>query len=116
MKIRRIIKSILQRSSKPKKVSVDVTFDHLSHQIKTLSNQTILSIANAHDVDIPHYCGGCNRCGTCSVKIIDGSENLSKAKGNEEMVLGVDKFQKGHRLACQARVLGDVTIHIPDWF
>ena len=88
MKIRRIIKSILQRSSSPKQVSVEVSFDHLNHQIKTVSEQTILAIANAHDIDIPHYCGGCNRCGTCSVKIIHGSENLSKAKGNEELVDG----------------------------
>ena len=116
MKFRRFIKSILKRQSTLNPVPVRVTFDHLNQHIETLSHQTILDIANANDVDIAHYCGGCNRCGTCAVKIIDGVDNLSKAKGNEEMVLGVDKFQKGHRLACQARILGDVTIHIPDWF
>ena len=116
MKFRRLIKSFLKRSASPKRIPVRVSFDHLNHHLEARSHQTILEIANAHEVDIPHYCGGCNRCGTCVVKIIDGSENISTAKGNEEMVLGVDKFQKGHRLACQARVLGDVTIHIPDWF
>ena len=116
MKFRRIIKSFFQRSSRRKITSVSVKFDHIEQHIETMSHQTVLEIANQNDIDIPHYCGGHNRCGTCVIKVVDGIDKLSKAKGNEEMVLGVDKFQKGHRLACQARVIGDVTIHIPDWF
>lgn len=116
MKIRRFIKSIIKKKQAPQKVPVRIRFDHLNQIIETKSHQTILSIANAHDIDIPHYCGGCNRCGTCVIKVIEGQNNISVAKGNEEMVLGVDKFRKGHRLACQTIVLGDVTIQIPEWF
>lgn len=116
MKIRRLISRILKRQKPPQITEVQVHFDHLDKPIEAKSHQSILDIANAHDIEIAHYCGGCCRCGTCSVKILDGIELLSKPKGNEELVLGVDKFQKGHRLACQARVLGDITIHIPDWF
>ena len=116
MKIRRLIKSLLKRNTPQERVRVHVFFENMNCNIETMSHQTILEIANTHDIDIPHYCGGCNRCGTCVVKIVEGHQNLSNAKGNEEMVLGVDKFQKGHRLACQAHVLGDVTIHIPEWF
>ena len=50
------------------------------------------------------------------VLILKGQDNLSKVSGNEQMVLGVDKFQKGHRLACQANVHGDVSLRIPEWF
>ena len=116
MKFRRFIKSVLKRASSSNTFPVKVHFDHLDQPIDATSHQTVLDIANANDIDIPHYCGGSNRCGTCVIKIIDGQQNLSESKGNEQMVLGVDKFQKGHRLACQARVIGDVTIHIPDWF
>ena len=116
MKIRRLISRIIKRKKEPEKKIVSVHFDHLKSALQVQSHQSILAIANAHDIEIPHYCGGCCRCGTCSILVIDGNNQLSKPKGNEELVLGVDKFQKGHRLACQAHVLGDVTIHIPDWF
>ena len=100
----------------PKNVHIIFHQKDKSVEIKTLSGTSILSIANKHDLDIPHYCGGCCRCGTCSVEIIHGESYISPIGGNESMVLGLEKSQKGHRLACQAIIHGDIEVRIPDWF
>ena len=78
--------------------------------------KSILHVATENRIEIPHYCGGNSRCGTCIVEVFNGAENLSKATGTEQIVLGIDKFQKGHRLACQAKIIGNVSVKIPNWF
>jgi len=76
---------------------------------------TLLQAIKKMDVDINYYCGGTCSCGTCYVKVLWGAERLSDASGREQMVLGVDKYGSNHRLSCQARIQGDVTIKIPEW-
>ena len=115
MKFRSLIKRILFPTTQQSVKIAVVTFNQ-EKSFDVHTNTTILQIAQKFDIDIPHYCGGNSRCGTCVVDVIHGSENLTPISGVEQMVLGVDKFQKGHRLACQARVLGDVSLSIPDWF
>jgi ferredoxin, 2Fe-2S len=77
---------------------------------------TILAGAGAAGVDLDHYCGGMASCGTCKVSVVTGAENLMDADGREQMVLGSQSASDGLRLACQARVVGPVTIRIPRWF
>lgn len=58
-----------------------------------------------------HLCGGRGLCSTCRVRIIDGSENLSKMEGYERISLrGHLSFAEDVRLACQAKVIGPVEI------
>ena len=50
-------------------------------------------------------------CGTCIVKVLEGKENLSPMDEKEKDTLGVMGMDDGeHRLACQCKVNGDVTI------
>lgn len=77
---------------------------------------TVLEAAKLHGVDLRSYCGGNCSCGTCRVEIRGGGRNLSRCEGMEEMVLGPERKGRGDRLACQAQVLGDVDVVIPDWF
>ena len=120
MKLRNIVKKIIRLfPSKSAKPTIDIIIGFsgiVEAEIQSPSNQTVLSIANKNDIDIPHYCGGYSRCGTCVIKVLSNPDNLSVANGNEIMVLGIDKFEKGHRLACQAHVHGNVQVYIPDWF
>jgi len=55
---------------------------------------------------------GCREgdCGTCLMEIIDGLENLSVPSVLESKVLQENMAGKNFRLACQAQVLGDVTV------
>jgi 2Fe-2S ferredoxin len=77
---------------------------------------TILAAAASGGVDLDHYCGGMASCGTCKVEIVAGAESLLAAEGREQMVLGAQSSAAGLRLACQARVVGPVTVRIPRWF
>lgn len=77
---------------------------------------TVLDAARQAGVDLRSYCGGNCSCGTCRVEIVRGDRNLSRRQGMEEMVLGAEKVARGDRLACQAQVLGEVEVRIPEWF
>ena len=68
------------------------------------------------DVDIASYCGGHCSCGTCRVDILHGAEALTPRQGQEAMVLGSAQVAGGERLACQARVLGPVTVQVTERF
>jgi len=55
---------------------------------------------------------GCREgdCGTCLMKVDDGWDNLSSKSVIEDKVLRENAAGRHHRLACQAQVLGDVTV------
>jgi len=78
--------------------------------------KSLLSAAMEMGVRLDHFCGGECSCGTCRVEIIDGSQNLSRQDGMEQMVLGATNVAAGNRLACQARILGPVRVRVPEWF
>lgn len=77
---------------------------------------SLLAAARLLEVDLSHYCGGMCSCGTCRIQVISGAHNLSRPHGNEPLVLGDARVRAGDRLACQARVLGPVTVKVPAWF
>lgn len=55
---------------------------------------------------------GCREgdCGTCLMTVDEGWNNLSEPSVVEHRVLKENKAQRHQRLACQAQVLGDVTV------
>ena len=55
---------------------------------------------------------GCREgdCGTCLMHVLEGANNLSTPSVVEEKVLRENFAGKDTRLACQAQVLGDVTV------
>lgn len=59
-------------------------------------------------------CHGLGQCGTCSVHVKSGMENLSPKGVLEKARLGLSLVSIGHedeiRLSCQTKVLGDVEI------
>ena len=76
---------------------------------------SVLDIALAHGVGIMHVCGGTGVCGSCRVTVEAGMENLSEADDDERDRLDqIDGSGPQHRLACQAVVMGDVTVIVPD--
>ena len=62
----------------------------------------------------PTTCGGEGRCTTCAAIVRSGEENLSEMEPSERKTiaaeLGAAALERGVRLACQARVLGDVEL------
>lgn len=90
--------------------------DGVLAEVAAAANETLLRVAVINRLDLSHYCGGTCSCGTCRVEIVSGAENLSPIDGREQMVLGYQGVQAGDRLACQARVQGDVVVRIPTDF
>lgn len=77
--------------------------------------QTVMAAARATDVRWPTVCGGNGDCLVCHIGVLEGSENLSEPSASEAQAvrnLSGDQGGRGEhvRLACQAGVLGDVTV------
>jgi 2Fe-2S ferredoxin len=76
---------------------------------------TIMESAWAQDLYWPTTCGGQGICTSCVCKIQEGAEGLAEMGRSEHKRL-VEEFgeaavrTRGLRLACQARVRGDVII------
>ncbi|MBW2179488.1 MAG: DUF4445 domain-containing protein [Deltaproteobacteria bacterium] len=60
-------------------------------------------------------CGGNGRCGKCQVRIPElSSESFSPPTDAECRMLGEKNLSDGYRLACQATVLNDLEVNIPE--
>ncbi len=75
---------------------------------------SLLNVALHFGIELEHACGGNCACTTCHVIVREGDANLSEIEDAEAdrltMAAGVTLRS---RLACQAVVLGDVTVEIP---
>ncbi|HSE90323.1 MAG TPA: 2Fe-2S iron-sulfur cluster-binding protein [Candidatus Binatia bacterium] len=74
---------------------------------------TILVSAIQNGLRLRHDCTEAI-CGTDRVKVLSGKEHLSEKTDNEELTLEIMNAGPNERLGCVARVLGDVTVELPD--
>jgi ferredoxin, 2Fe-2S len=87
--------------------------DAVSGDIQT--GTPLLQCAERLGIELLHSCGGVAACTSCRVVIRQGNENLSPIKQVEAEVLAESGILRSHRLACQARIFGDVTFERPVW-
>ena len=85
--------------------------DNLSAEI--LPGTSLLKCAELMGIELLHSCGGVAACTTCRVVVKAGKENLSRVELAEAEVLSESGILHSHRLACQARILGDVVFERP---
>jgi len=86
---------------------------------KTLKEASIML-----GVDIEGICGEKAICGKCKVKVEEGAfekygiessrDNLTPMQNTERKFFNIHQEQDGYRLACQAKILGDVVIFVPE--
>jgi 2Fe-2S ferredoxin len=69
---------------------------------------TLAECARRGGLEIIQICEGEGICASCLVKVISGLENLSPIQSKEEATLEEACVKSTYRLACQAKVLGDV--------
>jgi 2Fe-2S ferredoxin len=75
---------------------------------------SLLDIALAHHIELPHNCGGSCACTTCHVIVREGEDHLSEMQSDEEDRLDMaEGLTIRSRLGCQAVVRGDVVVEIP---
>ncbi|HAM70494.1 MAG TPA: hypothetical protein DCM86_02505 [Verrucomicrobiales bacterium] len=64
----------------------------------------------SHGVEFP--CGGGGRCRGCRVRVLEGT---LPASPQDRALLGAAELDAGWRLACQARVTGNLRLHLAQW-
>ena len=92
-------------------ISKRVQINYLGEKsVEVSPMQTILDASHANG--IPHICecAGSARCSTCRVMIIDGLENCLPRSTLEQRLAERKGFYPEIRLACQTRIVGDVTL------
>lgn len=78
-------------------------------------NTSLLDAAKALGFPLNHDCGGNASCTTCRVEVRFGQEQLSEIDFDEQDLLDREALSEPwHRLGCQARVLGDVIVRVPE--
>ncbi|MFC1902147.1 ASKHA domain-containing protein [Chloroflexota bacterium] len=77
--------------------------------------KTIMEAAQELGVEIESVCGGRGTCGKCKVQVSsEAPGSLSPISGAEKKMLSPQQRREGYRLACQARIHGDVMVFIPE--
>ena len=77
-------------------------------------NRSLLEAADILGFPLPHDCGGNASCTTCRVEVESGGDNLSEVDFDEQDLLDRENLTEAfHRLSCQARIFGDVTVRVP---
>ncbi len=78
-------------------------------------NSSLLEAAKALGFRLNHDCGGNASCTTCRVEVEAGLDQLSEIEFDEQDLLDREGLSEPwHRLGCQARVLGDVVVRVPE--
>lgn len=83
------------------------------NEVEAAYGESILDIALNHDVAIQHACGGFCACTTCHCEVVEGLANLIAPDSDELERLDVlPSRTPNSRLACQAKVKGDVVVRV----
>ena len=69
----------------------------------------LLALARMANVAIDAPCSGNGSCGKCRVKLIEGQLDTIPSRHISE-----EEFAQGWRLSCNCKVVGDVTVFVPD--
>lgn len=72
-------------------------------------NENLLEVARKANVAIDAPCSGNVSCGKCKVKLIEGSLESPKTRHISD-----EDYADGWRLSCASKVIGDVTVMVPD--
>jgi 2Fe-2S ferredoxin len=82
-------------------------------EVQDLS-KTVLQHVQQHGTDWMHACGGKGRCTTCMFTIVSGAEHLEPKTQAEMKYENLGALLTNERLACQAKIKGDITIAVPE--
>ncbi|TVY11603.1 2Fe-2S iron-sulfur cluster-binding protein [Paenibacillus cremeus] len=89
-----------------------ITFLPDNKKVQVAPGTTVLGAAAKAKVHIRTRCSGKAACLMCKVRVTSGS-GLAGLNTNERLKLG-GMDNEGYRLACQAKITGDVTVTIPE--
>ena len=80
------------------------------------STKTLLQHLHEHRLDWMHACGGKGRCTTCKAIVVNGAEGLPPHTPAETRYAAMGALKTNERLACQVKILADITIKVPEMY
>lgn len=90
----------------------EITFLPDRKKIQVRPGTTVFDAARKAQISIPSRCGGKAACLMCKIKVEQGN-GLAPIKQNEKLKLG-SWIDEGYRLSCQATILTDTTVSVPE--
>ena len=81
--------------------------DGIGRKIKCAEGQTVMEALNEHDIYVSAVCGGKGKCGKCGIQLLEGELPITAA---DRQCFSSEELDKGYRLSCMARPLGDIKI------
>jgi len=91
-----------------------IIFQPSGRRGKVPLGETLLEASRRLGVDIESLCGEKMLCGKCRVRIEEGGENLTEFQEEEGKFIPPAERREGLRLACAARIRGDVLVFVPE--
>jgi len=98
----------MEESKKKKKKKFTVRFEPSGLKIKVPAGTVLLEAAHKAGIYLSSICGGDGYCGKCKVIIDEGQFH-----SNPTALLTPDETRENVVLACQTKVLSDMTITVP---
>ncbi len=86
-----------------------VTFADIGLTVTVPVGVRVIDVSEKVGSGIIYGCRECD-CGTCLMQVTEGWNNLSEPSVLEDKVLKENMAGRHYRLACQAQILGDVTV------
>lgn len=87
-----------------------ITFSNTGQTAEAETGSSLTELIQKNGWPIPFGCEN-GICGTCLIKISEGAANLNEPNEHEAQTLkAMGKADGMHRLACQCRINGDMTI------
>ena len=87
----------------------NLTFKDIGLTVNVPAGVRVIEISEKVGAGIVYGCRE-GDCGTCMMKVEEGWDNLSTPTIIEDKVLKDNLAGRHYRLACQAQVIGDVTV------
>ncbi len=86
-----------------------VTFEDIDLTVNVPVGTRAIEVSEKVGSGIIYGCRECD-CGTCMMEVTEGWDNLSEPSVLEDKVLRENMGGRHQRLACQAQILGDVSL------
>lgn len=76
---------------------------------------TLLDATVAAGLPIARSCGAEGVCAKCALLVVEGGEHLSPEAADETRIKVRNRIEVASRLACRARIRGDVAVTASYW-
>ncbi len=87
-----------------------INFEPTGRQVYALPGTILLEAAAQAGLILQTPCGGAGQCGKCRLKVVSGA---CPPSANCRTALGEADVAQGYRLACQAKIQGDLVVEVP---